>query len=300
MTTDRRSAHRLGAVLALGMFVALGCNSASPRTGGDTDTGGSGPEDTGGSTGSTGGKSGTPTGGKSGGTGGASATGGAGGSSDTGGAGGSTGGAGGSSDTGGAGGSTGGAGGSTGGAGGGTGGKAGTGGMAGTGGKSGTGGAGGNNGLDPSGQPISMLDCNSPGLVWKTANKTHYTSYPVPGSEECIKFNGCFWQGKFNTCGDTLVKTKAWVMTHNIIALFPLKTYGLHAICVKGGGKTIEVTAYDTCGDSDCSGCCTQNKGSADALIDFESYTDKKAGIGDGKVMWADLGYKGATCTDSP
>jgi hypothetical protein len=283
------------------MFVALGCNSASPRTGGDTETGGSGDEDTGGSSGSTGGKTGTPTGGKSGGnTGGSSATGGAGGSSDTGGAGGSTGGAGG--------GSTGGAGGSedTGGAGGGTGGKPGTGGMMGTGGKGGMtgtggkGGAGGNTGLDPSGQPISMLDCNSPGLVWKTANKTHYTSYPVPGSEECIKFNGCFWQGKFNTCGDTLVKTKAWVMTHNIIALFPLKDYGLHNICVKGGGKTIEVTAYDTCGDSDCSGCCTQNKGSADALIDFESYTDKKAGIGDGKVMWADLGYKGATCTDSP
>jgi hypothetical protein len=145
-----------------------------------------------------------------------------------------------------------------------------------------------------------MLTCDSPGLTWKTANKTNYTSYPVPGSEECIKFNGCFWQGKFNTCGDDLVKTKAWVMSHNIIALFPLKDLGLHAICVKAGGKTIEVTAYDTCGDSDCAGCCTANKGSADALIDFESYTNKKFGVGDGKVMWADLGYKGATCTDSP
>jgi hypothetical protein len=275
------------------MFVALGCNSASPRTGGNTDTGGSGPEDTGGKTGSTGGKSGG-TGGKSGGTGGASATGGSGGSNDTGGAGGSTGGSGGSNDTGGAGGSTGGSGGS------GTGGMTGTGGKSGTGGTGGKGGAGGNNGLDPTGWPISNLTCDSPGLVWKTAHKTHYTSYPVPGSEECIKYNGCFWQGKFNTCGDTLVKSKAWVMSHNIIALFPLKDMGLHAICVKAGGKTMEVTAYDTCGDSDCSGCCTANKGSADALIDFESYTDKKFGVGDGNIQWADLGYKGATCTDSP
>jgi hypothetical protein len=275
------------------MFVALGCNSASPSHGSSGTGGGS--EDTGGSTGSTGGKSGG-TGGKSGGTGGASATGGSG-SNDTGGAGGSTGGAGGSNDTGGAGGSMGGSGGDSG-----TGGKAGTGGMTGTGGKSGTGGkggAGGNNGLDPTGWPISTLTCDSPGLVWKTANKTNYTSYPVPGSAECIQYNGCFWQGKFNTCGDYLVKSKAWVMTHNIVALFPLGNLGLHNLCIKSGTKTLEVTAYDTCGDSDCGGCCTANRKGADALIDIESYTNKKFGVGDGRIMWADLGYKGATCTDS-
>jgi hypothetical protein len=95
----------------------------------------------------------------------------------------------------------------------------------------------------------------------------------------------------------TLVKTKAWVMSHNIIALFPLGNYGLHNICIKSGTKTLEVTAYDSCGDSDCNGCCTDNKRGADALVDIESYTDKKFGVGDGRIMWADLGYKGATCT---
>jgi hypothetical protein len=147
---------------------------------------------------------------------------------------------------------------------------------------------------------LSTLTCDSPGLVWKSANKTNYTSYPVPGSEECIKFNGCFWQGKFNTCGDMLVKSKQWVMTHNIVALFPLGNYGLHNLCLRSGGKTIEVTAFDTCGDSDCSGCCTQNKGKADALVDIESFTNKRWGVGDGSIQWADLGYKGASCTDAP
>jgi hypothetical protein len=285
--SERRSEHRL-AVLVLGTFVVLGCNSAAPARGG---VGGADePSDSGGSTGATGGKSGT--GGKPG-TGGSAATGGGGGSSETGGAGGSseTGGGGGSTPTGGSGGST-----ATGGRGGGKdagadGPKSGTGGR---------GGAGGNSGLDPSGQPISTLTCASAGLVWKSANKTHYTSYPAPGSDECITYNGCFWQGKFNTCGDDLIKSKAWVMSHNIIALFPLKTYGLHNICIKAGGKTLEVTAYDTCGDSDCDGCCTANKGRADALVDIESYTDKKFGVGDGAIQWADLGYKGATCSDSP
>jgi hypothetical protein len=122
----------------------------------------------------------------------------------------------------------------------------------------------------------------------------------VPGSEECIKYNGCFWQGKFNTCGDTLVKSKMWVMTHNIVAIFPLANYGLHNLCLKSGTKTIEVTAYDTCGDSDCNGCCTQNKGSADALIDIESFTNARWGVADGNIQWADLGFKGASCTDAP
>jgi hypothetical protein len=150
------------------------------------------------------------------------------------------------------------------------------------------------------GPALSMLTCASPGLVWKSANKTYYTSYPVPGSEECIKYNGCFWQGKFNTCGDNLVKTKAWVMAHNIVAFFPLGKMGLHNLCLKSGNKTIEVTAFDTCGDSDCGGCCTQNKGNAEALIDVESFTNSRWGVGDGRIQWADLGFKGASCTDSP
>jgi hypothetical protein len=164
----------------------------------------------------------------------------------------------------------------------------GTGGSTGTGGAPGAGGSGGG------------LDCNSPGLAWKTANKTWYTSYPAPGSEECITYSGCMYEGMFNVCGD-MRKTKEWVMAHNIVSFFPLGKMGLHDLCLKSGTKTIRVTVYDTCGDSDCNGCCTENKGSADALIDLESYTNKRFGVEDGRIQWADLGptiTKG--CTDPP
>jgi hypothetical protein len=131
--------------------------------------------------------------------------------------------------------------------------------------------------------------CDAPGLVWKTARKTWYTSYPEPGSEECIKYNGCMWQGLFSACGDDR-KSKAWVMSHNIAAFFPLGNMNLHDVCIKSGTKTMIVTVYDTCGDSDCGGCCTANKGNNDALIDLESFTNARWGLPDGRIMWADLG----------
>ena len=58
----------------------------------------------------------------------------------------------------------------------------------------------------------------------------------------------------------------------------------------KHKGKTIVVTVYDTCGDSDCDGCCTENRGSADQLIDIESHTNARWGVSDGMIEWADLG----------
>ena len=33
--------------------------------------------------------------------------------------------------------------------------------------------------------------------VWHQANLTWYTSWPEPGSEECIEYNGCTWAGYF-------------------------------------------------------------------------------------------------------
>lgn len=131
--------------------------------------------------------------------------------------------------------------------------------------------------------------CDDPALVWRSANKTNYTSYPDPGSDECIKFNGCMWEGQFAGCDG--VKSEAWVAAHNIVAAFPdFATLQLHQLCLRKGSKTIVVTVYDTCGDSDCDGCCTQNKGSADQLIDVESYTDARWGVPDGMIEWADLG----------
>jgi len=169
-----------------------------------------------------------------------------------------------------------------------TGGSNGSGG-AGTGGRAGGAGSGGAGGAAATG-------CDAPGLVWKTGSKTNFTSYPAPGSDECIKYSGCLYEGQFAACNKT--EPLSWVMTHNIVAVFPdLGTLRLHDLCLKSGTKTIVVTALDTCGDSDCSGCCTQNKGNADELIDVESFTNDRWGVPDGRIQWADLGpTKGQGC----
>ncbi|SEM51547.1 hypothetical protein SAMN05444354_1189 [Stigmatella aurantiaca] len=144
--------------------------------------------------------------------------------------------------------------------------------------------------------PPTGTGCDAPGLVWKTANKTNYTSYPDPGSEECTEYNGCTWAGQFAACSGK--KPESWVAAHNIAAVFPnMNAYKLHDLCLKSGSKTIVVTVLDTCADSDCSGCCTRNKGDADALIDLESYTNARWGVPDGRIQWADLGpTKGSGC----
>ena len=145
-----------------------------------------------------------------------------------------------------------------------------------------TGGAGGAGGS-------TANRCDAPGLVWKTGSKTNYTSYPDPGSPECIEYNGCLWEGLFAACDGK--KTEAWVAAHNIVAAFPdFAVLELHDLCLKSGTKTIVVTVLDTCADSDCSGCCTENQGTADELIDVESYTDARWGVPDGPIQWADLG----------
>ncbi len=146
-----------------------------------------------------------------------------------------------------------------------------------------------NAGGTTAGGSSSTAVCNSAALTWKSANKTNYTSYPDPGSEECIKYNGCTWAGQFAACDGT--KPEAWVAAHNIVSAFPdFSALKLHDLCLRKGQNTIVVTVLDTCADSDCSGCCTQNKGSATELIDIESYTDARWGVPDGSIEWADLG----------
>ena len=152
---------------------------------------------------------------------------------------------------------------------------------------SGNGGKTGGGGSSGAGAP-SGAGCDTPNLAFKTANKTNYTSYPEPGSEECVKFSGCLYEGLFEACDKK--QTLEWVKAHNIVAAFPLQGLELHDLCLKKGNKTIVVTVYDTCGDADCDGCCTQNKGNKDELIDIESFTDQRFGVGDGEIQWADLG----------
>jgi hypothetical protein len=142
----------------------------------------------------------------------------------------------------------------------------------------------------------SAASCDSPGLTWKTAQKTWYESYPEPGSEECVKYNGCQWAGQFAACDGK--KPESWVKERNIAAAFPgFDALALHDLCLKSEGRTLVVTVLDTCGDSDCDGCCTQNRGSADALIDLEKYTNERWGVADGPILWADLGpTRGSGC----
>jgi len=134
----------------------------------------------------------------------------------------------------------------------------------------------------------SVAACDDAGLVWRSGKKTNYTSYPDPGSEECVVYNGCMWAGWFANCDDQ--QSEAWVEAHDIAAMFPDSGYELHDICIRSGERTMVVTIYDTCGDADCDGCCTENKGDADALIDLESFTNARWGLPDGDIEWADLG----------
>ncbi|HTA21388.1 MAG TPA: hypothetical protein VK989_18980, partial [Polyangia bacterium] len=136
----------------------------------------------------------------------------------------------------------------------------------------------------------STSACDDPALTWRTGAKTNFTSYPAPGSAECIQYSGCMYEGEFAGCDQT--ETLAWVMSHDIVAAFPdFTALKLHDLCLKSStGKTIVVTVLDTCGDSDCNGCCTKNKGTADELIDVESFTDMRWGVPDGRIQWADLG----------
>jgi hypothetical protein len=171
-----------------------------------------------------------------------------------------------------------------------TAGSAGTSAQGGTGGTTAQSGAAGSSG----GSGPATSDCDSAGLTWKSARKTWYTSYPDPGSEECIEFNGCTWAGEFAFCDGK--KSEAWVMAHDIVAVFPSTGLDLHDICIKKGQKTMVVTVLDTCGDSDCNGCCTENRGDADRLIDLEKYTNQRWGLDDGAIQYADLGPNASAC----
>ena len=161
-------------------------------------------------------------------------------------------------------------------------------GMKGTAGAAGAGAAGAS--AAGAGGATSTAVCDDAALTWKTGSKTNFTSYPAPGSAECIQYSGCMYEGEFAGCDQT--EPLAWVMSHNIVAAFPdFNALKLHDLCLKSStGKTIVVTVLDTCGDSDCNGCCTQNKGTADELIDVESFTDMRWGVPDGRIQWADLG----------
>lgn len=119
--------------------------------------------------------------------------------------------------------------------------------------------------------------------VWNKANLTWYISWPDPGSEECVVYNGCEWSGYFAALSDQ--QTEEWVREHNIISIHEkdFGKYKLKTFRLRQNDRTIDAVVYDKCADSDCDGCCTKNAGELGFLIDIESYTcERLSGTKDG------------------
>ena len=129
--------------------------------------------------------------------------------------------------------------------------------------------------------------------VWNKAVLTWYISWPDPGSEECVVYNGCEWAGYF--AGISGQQTEQWVSEHNIISIHE-KDWGKYkgtTFRLRQNSNTIDAVVYDMCSDSDCDGCGTKNAGNLEFLIDVESYTcerltGSKEGC-DGVVEWTCL-----------
>ena len=126
--------------------------------------------------------------------------------------------------------------------------------------------------------------------VWNKAYLTWYISWPDPGSEECVVYNGCEWAGYF--AGLDNQQTEQWVSEHNIISIHEKdwNKYKLKTFRLRQNGHTLDAVVYDMCSDSDCDGCCTQNAGDLGFLIDIESYSCErlsgKKDACDGVVEW--------------
>ena len=80
-------------------------------------------------------------------------------------------------------------------------------------------------------------------------------------------------------------------MQHNISAVHSndADAYALKTLRLRSDDRRIDVTVYDMCSDSDCSGCCTRNSQETGFLIDIESYTAERFGVYDGIVEFACL-----------
>jgi hypothetical protein len=128
------------------------------------------------------------------------------------------------------------------------------------------------------------LTASEPG--WYLANLTTYTSYPDPGSEECIQFSGCDYQGYFVAMEGQ--QPLSWVQATNIAAVHSrdYAQYELKTLRIRQGSNQIDATVYDMCSDSDCNGCCTDNSAQTGFLIDLESFTAARFGSASGVVEW--------------
>lgn len=136
----------------------------------------------------------------------------------------------------------------------------------------------------------ASADPTKPDTVWNKAKLTWYESYPDPGSEECVEYNGCLWAGHFAALDGQ--QSEEWVKANNIIAVHEkdFDTYKLKTFRLRKNGAEIDAIVYDKCADSDCDGCCTKNAGSTGFLIDIEANTRARFhNYGSGTVEWTCL-----------
>lgn len=148
--------------------------------------------------------------------------------------------------------------------------------------------------IGSSGPNLDHLQISGPvttggGGTTRKANLTWFTSYPDPGSEECIEYNGCTWAGQFAALDGK--QPESWVKANNIAAVHErdFAKYKLKTLRLKQGTRQIDVKVYDMCSDSDCDGCCTKNAAATGFLIDIEKYTAERFGTNSGTVDWTCL-----------
>eukprot|EP01104_Vermistella_antarctica_P000552 TRINITY_DN10705_c0_g1_i1.p1 TRINITY_DN10705_c0_g1~~TRINITY_DN10705_c0_g1_i1.p1 ORF type:complete len:439 (-),score=120.94 TRINITY_DN10705_c0_g1_i1:50-1366(-) len=123
------------------------------------------------------------------------------------------------------------------------------------------------------------------------AEVTWYTSYaeccpenanydPSADTNECDNYNACQWSGDFAALGH---KSYEYVSTHNIVAFydnadpdgeFYQEKYAGRMIRLTQGDVTFDAIIGDTCGNSDCDGCCAKNADQDTGfLVDLEVNT---------------------------
>jgi hypothetical protein len=125
---------------------------------------------------------------------------------------------------------------------------------------------------------------------WRTASLTTFTSYPAccPNSpvydpnaptDECDDFSGCKYMGEFAAIGH---KSFSYVKSHDLVAFYDNRdpdgnnfdqNYGGKHIQLQKNGTTFTALIADTCGNSDCDGCCEQNSQPSGYLVDMEYWT---------------------------
>lgn len=158
---------------------------------------------------------------------------------------------------------------------------------------------------------------------WAAANGSIYSSWPMPGSQECVKYEGCRWAGQFSAisatgsggkCASGAAKISGGNGTPKECRFTPetVKSMRVASTTVKDfarlKGKKVEVfiegrpqvkttvTIRDNCNDKDCkddncsgtySGCCSKNSDNGKYLL-----LDLEASAGASDLLGIDLTKK--------